>query len=458
MRLLGFTITRTKQAPPGLSTVAPRSGGWSWPLVREPFPGAWQRNQEQIATDPMQFPPAWACATLIASDISKLWLRLVELQDGIWVETENPAYSPVLRKPNRYQNRIKFVWCWMLSKLLHGNTYVLKQRDQRGVVIAMYILDPTRVKVLVSPDGSVFYQVTRDNLSGLDGDTILPAAEIIHDLEVPLYHPLVGVAPVYAAALAARQGLRMQEDSEQFFANNSQPGGVILVPTAISDDDARILEQNWEAGHALANRGRVAALTGGATYQPIAPMSPHDAQLTEQFNLTAQMVCSCFHVPPYMIGVGPMPNYNNIQALNLQYYSQALQERIESFELCLDEGLEIRKGLGVELDKSALLHMDSVTQMDMAVKGVGAAIFTPNEAREIFNYPAKTGGEALYLQQQNYSLNALAKRDASADPFGTAKPEPVPAAVLETGDDEEDDLAVGDGEKFAAYLRKELAA
>lgn len=425
-----------KAAPPrGLQTVAARSGGWM-PVIREPFAGAWQRNLEVTAPDALGYSAVWACATLIASDISKLWLRLVEHQDGpdgIWLEVENPAYSPVLRKPNRYQNRIKFVESWILSKLLHGNTYVLKRRDQRGVVVELAILDPTRVKPMVAPDGAVFYQLMRDNLSGNAGDTIVPASEIIHDIMVPLYHPLVGVSPIHACGLAATQGLRIQQNSEQFFANNSQPGGLILVPTTMPQDEVDRVLMDWEARNSGPNVGRTALLEGGMTYHPLTPVTAHDAQLIEQLKWTAETVCSCFHVPPYKIGVGPAPSYNNIQALNLEYYSQALQHLIECFELCLDEGLEIRSGLGVELDLAALLRMDSGSQMDMAMKGVGAAIFTPNEARADFNKPPKSGGDALYLQQQNFSLEALAKRDAQPNPFSPAptprsRPRAVPPA------------------------------
>jgi phage portal protein BeeE len=43
----------------------------------------------------------------------------------------------------------------------------------------------------------------------------------------------------------------------------------------------------------------------------------------------------------------------------------------------------------------------------------------PDEARFRANLPAVPGGAYPYLQQQNYSLEALAKRDAN-DPF--AKP------------------------------------
>ena len=71
-------------------------------------------------------------------------------------------------------------------------------------------------------------------------------------------------------------------------------------------------------------------------------MTAVDAQLIEQLKMTAETVCSCFHVPPYMIGVGPAPTYNNIEALNQHYYSQCLQVLMEEIEVLLDEGLGSR--------------------------------------------------------------------------------------------------------------------
>src|SRR6185295_4637873 len=93
------------------------SGSW-WPVVREPFTGAWQRNLEIRAADVLTYSAVYACVSLIAGDIAKLCLRLVEQDDdGIWTETTSAAFSPFLRKPNRYQTRIKFVEQWVTSKL-----------------------------------------------------------------------------------------------------------------------------------------------------------------------------------------------------------------------------------------------------------------------------------------------------------------------------------------------------
>ena len=95
---------------------------------------------------------------------------VAEDDDGIWTETESAAFSPVLRKPNRYQTRIAFFQQWMLSKLLWGNTYVLKERDARGVVTGLMILPPQKVRPLVAPDGAVYYEIQRDELAGVTED------------------------------------------------------------------------------------------------------------------------------------------------------------------------------------------------------------------------------------------------------------------------------------------------
>ena len=158
----------------------------------------------------LTYTAVFSCISLIANDIAKLRLRLVRQDDdGIWVETESSAFSPVLRRPNRYQNRIQFIAQWVTSKLVHGNTYVLKQRDQRGIVTALYILHPLRVTVLVADDGSIYYELSRDNLSGLqDERLVVPAKEVIHDVNFAPYHPLCGISPIHSLRPRGHAGPR----------------------------------------------------------------------------------------------------------------------------------------------------------------------------------------------------------------------------------------------------------
>lgn len=408
-------------------------GRRGWFRIMESFPGAWQRNVEVKFDSVLSYHADWACRTLIASDISKLRVKLVKRDgDGIWSEVSNRAYSPVLRKPNHFQNRIQFFETWMLSKLQSGNTYVLKERDDRNVVKKLYVLDPNLVTPLVSDSGDVFYQINADNLTGIKQSITVPAREIIHDRFNCFYHPLVGLSPIFAGGLAAMQGLAIQNDSAKFFQNGARPGGVLTAPAAIADETAERIKEYWDAEFSGDNAGKVAVLGDGLKYEAMRAKAV-DSQLIEQLKWSAEVICSTYHVPPYKIGVGATPTANNVQSLNVEYYSQCLQVLIEAIELCLDEGLEMKENIGTEFDTDGLLRMDSITQMEVLDKSKG--IMSPNEQRKKLDLPPKPGGDSPMLQQQNYSLQALAKRDAKDDPFGTATapkadpespPEPTP--------------------------------
>jgi len=64
--------------------------------------------------------------------------------------------------------------------------------------------------------------------------------------------------------------------------------------------------------------------------------------------------------------------------------------------------------------------MDTAALTKAEADAVSAGIKSPDEARRRLNLPPVPGGASPYLQQQNYSLEALAKRDAQADPFANA--------------------------------------
>ncbi len=463
MGLFGYELTRSRPISLELEAKAmplqPLSGrsGW-WSVIREPFMGAWQRNEEVNMDTVLTFSAVFACVTLIASDIAKLRWRLVEQDDdGIWTETTSQAFSPVLRKPNHFQTRIKFIEQWIVSKLIHGNAYILKQRDRRGVVVKMYVLDPTRVTPLVATDGSVYYELKRDDMSGLREDTFtVPASEIIHDTMVSLYHPLIGVSPIYASGLAAMQGLSIQGNSNTFFSNGSNPGGVLTAPAAISDSTAARLKAYWDTNFSGDNVGKVAVLGDGLKYEAMS-VNPADAQLIEQLKWTAETVCTTFHVPAYMIGVGPPPPYANVGPLLQQYYSQCLQSLITSLELTLDEGLGIDeriegKQYGVELDIDDLIWMDAETRTKAATDSISGTVLSPDEARRKYLGMGKTpGGASVLSQQQNYSLEALAKRD-EGDPFA---PPPAPPQLTAGTPDEDDDVIEAEA-FFGSVLTKTL--
>lgn len=416
---------------PKMLTPLPYQGNGGWRVIHEPFAGAWQRGITELSRDDTTcYPTVYACLARIAQDIGKLRFRLVERDGrGLWHETTSPAYSPVLRTPNAYETPAQFREAWTLSRLQFGNTYVLKGRDARGVVTTLHVLDPARVEPLVSESGKVFYRLSygTDNTLVPDvgaGQVVVPAREVIHDREPALHHPLIGVAPLAAAALAAGKNVNILRNESAFFANGARPSGILTAPAGLDDEDAEKLAAMWAKNYSGQNAGKIAVVGGDLRYQPFT-VNGRDSQLVEQLRFSDEQIAGAFGIPAFLVGAGPLPAGLKADDLADLYHRHALQARIEAMEDCLDAGLGLGDAIGVELDLEPLLRMNPERAATVESLLVGSGIKSPNEARRRFNLPAVEGGDSPLLQQQNYSLSALARRDASPDPFGTGTAAPV---------------------------------
>lgn len=419
MRLFGFEITRQQKA---LSNV-PVSRGW-WPLIREPFTGAWQRNKEERLDSLLQYPTLYACVSRVATDIGKLPFSLKSKNsNGIWGVVENAAYSPVLRRPNHYQTAQQFREYWALSKLSQGNTYALKARDSRNVVIGLYILDPCRVMPLVSDSGEVFYQLYTDNLNLLpedDGQLIVPASEIIHDRCICPFHPLIGLPPIAAAHWPALKNMRILKSSAEFFANNAQPSGILSAPGAISDGTADRLKTYWNENFTGSNAGKVAVVGDGLQFVSLASKSV-DSQMVEQLRYSDEQICQPFGIPPFKVGLGTIPSGLGVDAINQLYYDDALQSHIQAMETLITEGLNATP-YKVDMDESVLMRMDAGKKAEYHRTLIDGSIETINDARLEFNLPPLAGGDTVYMQQQDFPLDQVRN---NVLPSQAPAPEPV---------------------------------
>ena len=135
-----------KQVAPGeeqksLGVLNTSANHW-YSLIREPYSGAWQRNDELKLSDALGYPTLYACVTLISQDIAKLPFMLMEQQGEVWVKQSRASYDPVLRKPNYYQTAAQFRESWILSKLLLNPTLATKRSEMERHPGSGYFLVP----------------------------------------------------------------------------------------------------------------------------------------------------------------------------------------------------------------------------------------------------------------------------------------------------------------------------
>ena len=387
-----------------LDAKAPIDSQSHWYRLDEPTTGAWQRHERQNPAHIMSHPTVYACATLRANDVAKLPLNLQQRQDTedgtVWRNIPG-SRRPVLRQPNAYQTTPEFFRSWVLDLMIYGNAYIYIKGGQ------LFKLDGWTTCPQVTQQGELVYSIQRNELAGIFEAKTVGADEIIHDRINPLFHELIGVSPLYAVNLSASQSLTAQQNSTQFFANGARPSGILSFAKKQTQEEADRIQERWKRAHAGQNQGKVAVLSGDVKYEAIGTTAA-DAQMVEQLELSTQVICEAFHVPPVKLGM-EVQNNNSIEAMNLQYYTNAVQADLYRIEKLLNAKLGIPMSQRFQFDDAELLRMDQDTQVNVAKGLADAAVRSPNENRVKFNLPPIEGGEEPFLQEQNFPISDLAR-------------------------------------------------
>lgn len=435
MSLLG--LLRGKRRAKANSDVGAAVAPSTWRTVLggridEPFAGAWQQNKEITASDGLKYPVVFACISRISEDVSKVPLR-IERRDshGIYKADRNHALTKLLRQPNDYQDRQQFLASWEASVQSRGNAYILKGRGPGGQVNSLHVLHPDLTQPLVTPKGAVFYQLNQDNLAGIEQGEIVPADEIIHDRINCFFHPLVGLSPLYAAAMNIWLGVATHDQQQQLFTNGATPGGILIFPGALDEESAAKIRDSWNKRYSGDGKGGTAVMGDGVKYEKLSSIAAQDGQLIEQLRFGAVLICSVFKVPPYKVYIEPVPSINDIEGFNQLYFSDCLQSRMVAIQSILEKAFGLEgSDLSFRFDLDALILMDSKTRTTVAVDMRKGGVAKIDEARKRLNLPPLEGGDDIYMQQQDHSLSAIAERDRRFLD-GINEPEPVNIDIAE---------------------------
>lgn len=410
-------------------------------LPHEPFAGAWQRNLEGAANagpNILAFSGVYACINIISQDVARMPVRPVKKNKDKSEEEYRGHYAwRLFARPNDFQTTLQFVESYMQSKLTHGNTYVLLMRDARGVVNEMFILDPRRVRPLIAEfDGSVFYEIQRDPLSGVKEPITVPARDILHDRAATMFHPLVGVSPLFAAGVTAMLGGRITINSEKFFANMSRAGGMLVSPGKIEPAIAKKLQNEWETNYGPRGLGRTVVLANGLDFKPLT-INSVDSDLVNQLRWVIEDIARVYRVPGFKLGDLNKVNFRNSETLAASYLNECLSYHIKAFEDCFNRSLELTDDVRIKFDTSYLLRMETDTRYAAHQTALQAGFKSINEVRAEEGLPPVKGGDEPRVQMQYVPLSMADKLlaeqnadppadkdDAEDDPPAIAPPKP----------------------------------
>ena len=389
------------------------------------IPVAWPWNWWQMNKHPgMSGEPAirQACIDAYAQTIASMDLQLTrETPDGGYAVVKVGAVPTLLAKPNSYQTRSDFILNLIWNLFEWGNGYAVLERAGSEVV-AMHLVQARHTAAYVDNQTKlIFYAVGGNPLVPEGIRYMVPQRDMLHvRLHCPT-HPLIGVSPITAAALAMAANVAITAQQAAFFSQMARPSGVLSTEATLTRQQIDMLRAAWGEQAQGLNAGGVPILSNGLSWQPLG-ISSQDSEIAAAFNMTVEDVARAFRVPLPLVGSPVGATYNNVEQLIALWMSTGLGFVLEHIESALDATLEIARGSAIEFDTDALQRTDFKGRVEALTKGISGGLYSPNEAREREGLPRVEFGDEPRLQAQVVPLSRVDAAPATSAPAAPAAP------------------------------------
>jgi len=351
----------------------------------------------------MQITTVWACVKLLAETVSSLPLTIYKVtENGRKVDENHPLSLLFNRKPNRYQTRVEFFESVILNLVTSGNGFCLIDRLGDRITSLMPLMS-AQMEVELLRNGSIVYKYT----SGQE-TIIYPESRIWH-LKL-MGNGIVGMSPLQYHAKSLGIAQAAESAVTKILKNGGKRSGVFKIDKWVTPDQREILRASYNS--LVEGDERLLILEGGTSFDPIA-LSPQDIELLESRKFQKSELCGIFGVPSIMINDTSSSTVwgSGISQIVEGFYKLALRPLIEKIEVSILCNLMTASEASkreTEFDFNALTRSDLKTRFDSYRIGIYGGFMKPNEARRMEGWEDADGGDLLFMQGANVSLEDIA--------------------------------------------------
>jgi HK97 family phage portal protein len=340
----------------------------------------------------------YAALRLISDTISTLPLDTYETSDGArFVYRPQPAWV-VLPEPDLSMQRADHYQSLLISLMVDGNSFTRKLRNGNGDVIALTVLDPTRVEVRRNALGFVEFVI--------DQRYVVSQDDMIHITELRRPGALRGTSRINELKETLGLAKALEDFSSQFFGSGSTIGGVIEVPGEITAEQAEGMQSAWEKGHrGLRKAFRPGVLSGGAKFIKTS-VEPNEAQMLESREFAVEEICRAFRIPPHMLQStkpGAM-SYASVEENSKQFVTYTLLPYIEKIESAYSRLLPT--GVYLKFNIDGLLRANLTERYQAYSIGTQAGYLSINDIHRYEDMPPVDGGDVYRVPLANVNLEA----------------------------------------------------
>ena len=309
------------------------------------------------------------------------------LRPGGNIERPNHPLAYLLSaEPNPEMTSMEWFEMAQAHALWWGGSASQIIRNQAGIIIELWPLNPDRCRWERDPDGSLWLRVTQPRLDGqpgTDGAARLPADEV-------LWVRGFSTGGIWGACLpqwhreAIGLGLASELFIAGFFGRGLTAGGILEHPKTLSKEaQARLREGIDKQVGGIDRAHRLLILEEGAKWVQTT-IDPEKAQVLglRQFQVTE--ASRILRIPPHMLGSLERATFSNIEQQSIEFVQNHVRPWAVRWEQRLNKQLFGRKQLGrfhVQANLDALQRGDMQARFTAYQLGITSRVITPNEAR-----------------------------------------------------------------------------
>lgn len=330
-----------------------------------------------------------ACVSAISEDVAKLTPSLIRAMPNgkkVKIRAADHPIARLLKRPNDWQTY--FEWCQMLvvGLLLRGNAYSVILRNRRAQPIMLVPINPDRVALWESPNGQLFFLVSRTGLHELNILKDVPLMVAYEDMlhwKLLSSNGLLGVSKIGLNREAIGLASGLEQMAAYTVGNGAFMKGTLQTDKKTSPEVIKRLQTQWEQQQGgILNSGKPLILEDGLKWNPF-KLSFTDMEFMAARGFQIEEIARIWRVPVGMLGIIVKGGANHLTEQSQAYMNECLMTYVTLIEerMAFTFGLDIDGDMAVELDLSRVLRGDMSARYAAYKSGFMTAFLTPNEMR-----------------------------------------------------------------------------
>jgi HK97 family phage portal protein len=355
----------------------------------------------------------WACVMLLCETVSTLPLFVYRYDNkrNREVAYDDPLYRLLHDRPNMIMTTPVFLAAMCVNYVLRHNAYAKIIRNDSGDAVALWPLMSDQVQATLIPGVGLVYA------HEMDGNVdVIAQQNMLHWRGVG--NGITGLDPLFHQADTIGGALQQARSARKIFNAGNRLSGFISVDRILTPEQREAIKRNFLDMVEKPDQ-QLHVLEAGLKFDP-RQMTAQEAQQVESLRFSVEDVARTFGVPSILIndvtkntswGTGIEQIVEGFYKFKLRPMLKFLEAEMRATVMTSSQ----RGQLDIEFSFDGLLRATFGTRYEAYVKGMNNGMITPNEIRQLENYPAMTGGDQLFVPANLMPIERMATNGTPAN-------------------------------------------